>query len=177
MQNPSAINTPAPANEPTSAEWAWLAGIIEGEGYFDLKVHTRKGYVSPAITVNMTDEDIIRRIHRMTARGTINGPEMRGPKYKPIWSWRVGNREEVKHILTQCVDWFGQRRGDRARFMIANIPDRVPYPVERIRSMRKNGDSLKTIAKEVKICESVIQRICIGKRAGGFYRQPLRLPS
>jgi len=163
-------------NSPTESQWAWVSGILEGEGYFNIRP-LRKQYLSPCITVRMTDKDIIERLFLITGVGSINGPYRENDrKRKPIWDWRVGNREDVKWILVNCLPWFGQRRGDRARHMLGSIPERTPYPVERIKEMRQSGSSLRAIAKEVKICETVIQRICIGKRDGGYYRQRL-LPS
>ena len=41
----------------TDAEWAWLAGILDGEGSFTI---IKSGY--PRITLSMSDESIVSKI-------------------------------------------------------------------------------------------------------------------
>ncbi len=40
----------------TAKDIAWLAGLLEGEGYFGVKAKT-----SPVISISMTDEDVMAR--------------------------------------------------------------------------------------------------------------------
>jgi hypothetical protein len=48
----------------TATDIAWLAGIIEGEGTFG-----RKGHPAGQVRVQMTDEDVIDRLHSLTGVG------------------------------------------------------------------------------------------------------------
>ncbi len=57
----------------SDAVYAWAAGILEGEGCFS--IHRRKdrsNTLNTAIHCEMTDEDIIRRLHAVFKVGTVN---------------------------------------------------------------------------------------------------------
>ena len=69
----------------TDTDLAWFAGIVEGEGTFSSQ--GRHGSRRrPEIAVSMTDEDVIRRCHRITGVGGVSRYET---GFKPMFRWRV----------------------------------------------------------------------------------------
>lgn len=69
----------------TDTDIAWVAGLLEGEGYFGCRIATTKNrpgkaYLQVRICVNMTDEDVLRRAQSITGAGHINGPYTRTDK-------------------------------------------------------------------------------------------------
>lgn len=91
-------------------DWAWLAGIIEGEGCIGVD---NKGRRTGGINVTMTDEDIVRRLYENFG-GRLRGPSVpKNSKHKPVWYWTVGKKEHVKPILLVIRPYMGQRRGSR----------------------------------------------------------------
>src|SRR5258706_8805196 len=66
-------------------DWHWLTGIYEGEGCL-----TRNGRKENShgmkIVVSMRDEDVIRKLHKITQRGYVYGP-YKGIKeeYSDMW--------------------------------------------------------------------------------------------
>jgi hypothetical protein len=91
--------TPIPV--PSETQWAWIAGVIEGEGWVDPK--------QPQLVVQMTDEDVVRKLHSVSSVGRFTGPKRNG-KYKPTFLWGVYQRDELIYVLTAVLPWFGQRR-------------------------------------------------------------------
>ena len=94
---------------------AWAAGLFEGEGCIsnDKKKYRR-------LSINMTDEDVMKRFVRIVAYGNLKGPhlprksENPNGKYKPFWQWGVGKRSEVLRILKMFIPYFGKRRSQKA---------------------------------------------------------------
>ena len=107
----------------TSDNWtrenlAWMAGIFEGEGYVqgrprkytraDGREFTTVGF---RLAISMTDEDVIKRFHRLAGVGTCNGPR-KSPSMtgKAMWDYRSHGAEA--HALAVAI-W--HQLGDRRR--------------------------------------------------------------
>ena len=71
-------------------QWAWLAGIIEGEGCIHVD---KRGYGS--ITVKMSDRDIIQRIADMLEQ-KMHSAKRREAHHKPV----CGNGEKACVVRT-----------------------------------------------------------------------------
>lgn len=86
---------------------AWLAGLIEGEGTI---IFTQKNSV--ALTIFMTDEDVLRQCQKVTGAGTVRGPyqDKRGTSRQPIWKWSVAKGSHVEALLTAIYPRMGRRR-------------------------------------------------------------------
>lgn len=101
----------------TEAEVSWLAGLLEGEGYFGVfEKRSTTGLMYPALRLqlNMTDEDIVRRAYAIAGVGGVRGPLIPNQKNrKPVWSWTVHRRDDVAQVLGLIRPWMGQRRGAR----------------------------------------------------------------
>lgn len=91
-------------------KWAWIAGIIEGEGCF---VWSKSGN-QIQIQVNMTDEDTIRKLHEWSGVGIVNGP-YQVEDNKPYWVWRVSRLRHVPIVINNVWPYMGKRR--RARIV------------------------------------------------------------
>jgi hypothetical protein len=95
---------------------AWLAGLLEGEGYFGIGVRKAtaknrqlRDSKTPRITLTMTDEDVVRRAHALAGVGKVYGPYARG-EWKPQWSWMVANRKDALPLMEKLRPHMGQRR-------------------------------------------------------------------
>lgn len=105
----------------TPEEEAWVAGIIEGEGYIR---HVSRAY---RLVVTMTDEDIIRRVHAVTGVGTVNGPYQAKGNRKPAWRWQSTRKAETVEVLRRIRPWLGDRRGREADAVLA-AAEKAPRP-------------------------------------------------
>lgn len=87
---------------------AWTAGIFEGEG----SIVFGQGR-SVALSTQMTDKDVIERMHQITRVGTVGGPyDYRGNK--TTWTWRVHAMADVRLLLLIWYPLLGERRRSRA---------------------------------------------------------------
>lgn len=97
--------------EITDIELGWLAGILEGEGSF-VVVKGKDGYTRFQVVVQMTDEDVINELHRLTGLGTINGPYQRKGRetHKSLWRWQVCYKADIEALCLQILPYMHERR-------------------------------------------------------------------
>ena len=104
-------------------EAAWLAGLLEGEGCFTFQLgKNRNGgkrkRPSLAVSVSMSDKDVIERVQQVVGAGTISYVPPRKEGWKPLWRWGLSRRAEVIQLVTELRPWMGERRGARIDEMI-----------------------------------------------------------
>lgn len=92
---------------------AWAAGLFEGEGCFSFRRDPRYNYSQWTAKLSMKDEDIVRRFHAVVGVGTVtyaDPPSWRRAGHVPMWLWRVGSREGVRHVVDLLSPLLGARR-------------------------------------------------------------------
>lgn len=85
-------------------EIAWLAGILEGEGTFDVM---EGKYIR--ITCGMTDKDIIERVQKIVNAGSVKTYTKSLPR-KPLHVWTLCSQREVLDVLCAITPLMGERR-------------------------------------------------------------------
>jgi hypothetical protein len=114
----------------SDAVYAWAAGILEGEGCFS--IHRRKdrsNTLNTAIHCEMTDEDIIRRLHAVFKVGTVNARKnMSGRKdtraRKATWIWSAQKKADVLEVILRVLPYLGERRAAKAKELMVSIEER-----------------------------------------------------
>jgi hypothetical protein len=82
----------------------WLAGLLEGEGSF-YAINGR----TPCISIQMTDEDVVRRVARLFGGRAVMGRAGQREHHKPSWTTRVrGN--PAADLMRMLQPLMGQRR-------------------------------------------------------------------
>lgn len=101
--------------ELTEAEWAWIAGILEGEGSFGL-VNGR----IPRVQVGMTDFDVIERIVALLGVGTLSVfvPKEGATAKKPALRLDIRKARDVVWVMEQVLPWMGKRRSAKIRSVL-----------------------------------------------------------
>lgn len=110
MTRPS---SPAPMR---MVDLGYLAGIIDGEGCIHLKRDGGKQRL--AISVGMTDVDVLQRCQTISQVGSIYGPQVY-PNRKPRWVWLVGRQRDVAALLMTIYPLLSGRRQARALEVLA----------------------------------------------------------
>ncbi len=97
-----------------SAEIAWLAGLLEGEACFIWM--ESKGYGYPRIHVEMTDADVMARVHSYLAKGlprnhlTSYTPKRKdGRNYQKVYRVVIAGRRAAEWMMT-LRPLLGERR-------------------------------------------------------------------
>ena len=97
---------------------AWLAGLLEGEGWFG---HTKRGagptsrfdYYVPVIAVAMNDEDVVRRVGCLI-NCAVHGPHLKQGGRRPTFRTAVhGHKAEA--LMEMLLPFLGERRSARVR--------------------------------------------------------------
>lgn len=116
----------------SESQWAWVAGVIEGDGCFT----SSNGGQTAKVTVSMTDLDVLERLQAYTEMGKIIGPHFnkKGHNIKPMYYWHVHRAEHICDLIINVMPWLGSRRAERA----GEIFSLAQYSVDR-RSRCKHG--------------------------------------
>jgi hypothetical protein len=116
---------------------AWAAGLFEGEG----TIWCKEGY-KPALKLQMTDGDVVRKFREIVGYGSCRGPiQPKILKHKPVYIWDCSGSERVQALLAAFWTHLGERRRKKAEetiiFMaglkgksIFNCPQGHPYDEE-----------------------------------------------
>lgn len=100
---------------------AWLAGILEGEGYFTVSAKTTTHgdkYQYLRVTLRMTDRDVIERVAVLFGGRAVTAI----PPRKPRWKWTYRTQVEgvgAAEMLVMIRPWMGLRRGERIDQLLA----------------------------------------------------------
>jgi predicted DNA-binding protein (UPF0251 family) len=166
----------------TREDLAWAAGLIEGEGCIfartpgpNRKTQGRNFFV----TVAMTDEDVIRKLHGVLKVGTVTGPYFsKQPRRKPRWAWQTNTFEAGQAVAAAIWPWLCSRRRARIKEALAiyhsadvkhkTPPRKIVYlayeAVERMRQLRADGMPQHAIAKQFGVSQSTVSKIIRGHR-------------
>lgn len=102
-------------------EIAWLAGLLEGEGCFSFE----PGKL--AVTLAMTDRDVVERAAAITGVGTVISRRRTKPDRKDQWVWRTRRLRDAAGIMQMIAPYMGARR--RSRIEEALTQAHWPTPV------------------------------------------------
>tara|TARA_R100001015_G_C4581706_1_gene138133 strand:+ start:533 stop:997 length:465 start_codon:yes stop_codon:yes gene_type:complete len=87
---------------------AYFAGIIDGEGYISYE-KTKKDYSIPSVSVEMTDKDVIDRIHEFFNTGSVVYIKPRQEHHLDSWRWRARGKAAV-NIYFKIYNYLSARR-------------------------------------------------------------------
>lgn len=99
--------------------WAWIAGLIEGEGWISPGPNTVSR--SPVVGVESTDIDVINRIAHLADAGRVIAIPNVPSGCKPRWRWAAHSRSDVWRVLTGILPLLGDRRTARAKYVLGVI--------------------------------------------------------
>src|ERR1041385_4669548 len=97
------------AGEYNNPAIAWLARLFDGGG----TIATPRAGFQCQLTIEMNDEDIIRRIAEVAGVGTVR-PSRSGR----MWVWKVSAAGDAVAVLRAMLPWLGRRRSERALYAI-----------------------------------------------------------
>jgi len=86
----------------------WVVGLLEGEGSFYVASHG--GQLRPKVVCNMTDEDVISRLHITTGIGSVSVYKYKRPNCKDAYHWQVAAVQDVLALCKLVRPHMGKRR-------------------------------------------------------------------
>lgn len=87
--------------------YAWLAGLLEGEGSFKKGCPSAPG--KPVVTVSMTDRDVIQRVADMLGVRSFREQHWANPKWKTAYTLQISGRRAVD-LMIRLRPMMGARR-------------------------------------------------------------------
>ena len=100
----------------------WLSGLFDGEGSFGLwskGVGKKKAF---SATIEMGDEDIIKRFHDMFG-GAVWKTKKKQERFRQLWRWRcVGDR--AYDCIDKMIEYMGTRRQEKYHVVKSDISSR-----------------------------------------------------
>lgn len=84
---------------------AYIAGILDGEGYIALSRKTdsttRSGYCyRPSVAVTNTKHDLLKWLQRKTGLGNVRVMKKRNAKHKQAWRWELWSQQARQVLIT-----------------------------------------------------------------------------
>jgi hypothetical protein len=93
---------------PSGEEIAWFAGLFEGEGSLS---RARPNGGCWRMTLRMTDEDVVRRVHGLFGGQVYDDRrDRKNYKHKRAWQWQLGSQAEIDALLDLIYPHMGVRR-------------------------------------------------------------------
>lgn len=113
----------------------WLAGLLEGEGCFDINVNG-----DPRIRLEMTDKDVVERAHGiMGGRGMVRTIR-RVPPHNDTYQCTVSGKQ-ARLVLSKIMPLMGRRRTRKIEYILSWPSGKAagPEPASpRFESLRQN---------------------------------------
>jgi hypothetical protein len=94
----------------TEVEWAWCAGLFEGEGCISFT-----GLNCVRLSVANCDYEVLDKLDALwpSTNGVKLHHEQRG-NHSACYAWEIGERDRVRGFLTGILPWLCTRRRKRA---------------------------------------------------------------
>lgn len=103
----------------SEAEVGWLAGLLEGEGYFGITKSAGSNKLRCVVRVSMTDKDVLQKAQQLTGVGTIIQHRPRVEHHKIAYTWSVSKQFQVREVLELIHPFMGTRRTERINECLA----------------------------------------------------------
>ena len=122
-----------PQQQMDPVQLAWLAGLLEGEGYFGFTERTMRGkpHVDLIVTIRMTDKDIIDRAAAIMGRCSCSTQNRTDKNWKMIHQAKCSGRAAAD-LMRALFPLMGERRNARINEAL-NVWDFRP-----VKKMRAN---------------------------------------
>jgi len=116
-----------------SDDLAWIAGFLEGEGYF-IRQKSARGYIRVGMGATSTDLDVLEKLQRLVPTSRLQGPYTAARTSfgtKPHWKWQFNVRTLVVELAEQLRPLMGERRQGQ---IDALLEHHATHPVVRIKT-------------------------------------------
>jgi len=90
-------------------DWAWAAGIFEGEGCIVIRKRLR----TVCLCLKMADLDIVERFQAIAGCGRLRIERAKSFRHRDCHIWSICTRRDVLRILAILRPHMGSRRGAR----------------------------------------------------------------
>lgn len=140
-------------------DWSYLAGFIDGEGSIVIYTKPRKRVI---INIPNTHLESINEIKRFLKVGNVHTYKRGKDHWKPYSLYHISSHKEVKEILTNLLPYLiiKKQKALQAIKMIEETDwgNELKLDVEKIRTLKKGGKSLREIGKIMGVSHVTIKK-------------------
>ena len=98
--------------EASDVEIAWVAGFLEGEGWFAYRDQRSGGRTTMRVGCNQVNREPLERLQELFG-GTI-GFKRQDPKVRRSWwGWEIRNQEMILELTALITPWLTKERRER----------------------------------------------------------------
>jgi hypothetical protein len=112
-----------------SEQWAWAAGLFDGEGSFYIQKQRRgeKTRCYPRIGMSNTDRSLLERFAAVVGAGRIYSYKQAmksadGYKRKPLFILQINTRSDVERVVAGLKPWLSETKKEDAARALAGSP-------------------------------------------------------
>lgn len=120
---------------------AWLAGLLEGEGYFQITKPRPNNPIQVLIRLSMTDKDVVEK-----AANLLNVPincKAKTSEKKTIYSISLSRRDDVEKVLLQILPHMGSRRSQKIEECLEVIKERRKLLSETLKEKKVKAANIR----------------------------------
>jgi hypothetical protein len=126
----------------TDIEAAWLAGLLEGEGYFQITKPRPHHPTQVVIRLAMTDKDVVEKAARLLNNIPVN-EKAKTTERKTIYAISLSKRDEVEKILLQILPFMGSRRSKKINECLEVIKERRQILAETLKEQKIEAANIR----------------------------------
>ena len=112
----------------TDIEAAWLAGLLEGEGCFQIR-RTPKGSLQVGVRLNMCDRDVVERAAMLAEAAIVRTHVPKNPKHNTTHYFYISGNGAIRTMMI-ILPFMGERRTAKIKSIIT-VWDNSPHTRER----------------------------------------------
>lgn len=146
--------------EITEVELAWLAGLLEGEGSFSKAPPSESN--RPRISIQMTDEDVIKRVATIFGVAYIYPRRFTDDNWKQSFQVVLRGKKAIE-LMRRLRPHMGERRTKRIDEVISSYIDRgadiAKLTDDSVRDIRTKRISMRKFAELYSVAKGTIQRV------------------
>ena len=136
------IKRPQQINNLTESMCGYIAGILDGEGFFQIWYHKKDNSYHPRLRVRMTDKKTIKYLKEKTNIGLVYTIIPLGNR-KTIYEWVICNRDEIKNLLEFVTHYLITKHKTALLLLEAiNLKDKNIHRGDKIIQLRKGIQKL-----------------------------------
>src|SRR4030095_12923544 len=95
------------------ADWAWAAGLFEGEGTIYTALPSKRHQLEVRLCRTPTDEDVVRHFKAVVGAGSVTLVKKQQSHFKQAFVWQLFGTRALPR-LRRLLPWFGDRRSRKA---------------------------------------------------------------
>lgn len=140
----------------------WVAGLLEGEGSF-----TSKANKFPRVTCEMTDEDVIKKLHSLLG-GQLYKPTKRQSHWKQSWQWTYVKSHEAAAFMQKIYPYMGERRKKQIDNTLKKwhqyqkqLKEKELHYLAAGKYYKRHSVSLRAVAKKYNIAAETVRKYAL----------------